>query len=185
MILRRHERYRRIAVRQREERDLWPFESFLDDERPAGVADLAVHHQIVHGPARFLGGNRDDDAFAAGQAVSLQCDRAAQFVDRGVRVLGGLRDAVARGGDAGERHQVFGERLAGFEPRRVAGRAEDGEPFGGERVGEAALERRLGADDRQVHVLAPGQVHEPVHIGRRQSGGRGHPRRSRRCRVHR
>ena len=48
------------------------------DERAAGVAGFAFDHQGVDGGERLFARVRDDDAFAAGEAVGFQHDIAGQ-----------------------------------------------------------------------------------------------------------
>ena len=55
------------------------------------------------------------------------------------------------------RHEGLCEGLAGFEPRRGGGRAEEQTPVSREAVGDADAERQFGADDRQIDLLALGQ----------------------------
>ena len=62
-----------------------------------------------------------------------------------------------RGRHAGGRHHVLGEGLRALEPGGLARRPEAGDARGGDGVGDAGDERRLGADDHQVGAEIDGQ----------------------------
>ncbi len=169
MILRGHQRDGGIAVRDGEEGDLRALEPLLDDQRPAGVAHLALEHQLADGAAGLFARAGNNHALAAGEAVGLERDLPAKLVYGFVSLLRRFGDAVASRRHAGQRHQVLGKRLARFEARRVSGGAEEHETFGGERVGQATFEGRFGSDHRERDVLAARELHEAVDVG----GGHG------------
>ncbi len=62
-------------------------------------------------------------------------------------------------------HEVFREGLAGFEPGRGPRRTDDQPSGGRERIGNADAERKLGADDGEINLLAGNQLEEVVGTG--------------------
>ena len=86
VVLRGGKRDRGFAVAQREEADLAACEKFLDHDFSAGRTERAVEH---HGDGRlgFIKRFGDDNAFAGGQAISLDHDRRALRAHIGQRIV--------------------------------------------------------------------------------------------------
>src|SRR6266542_5433729 len=131
-ILCRGECDRAVAVGQREQRDLLPFQELLDhDLVPERSGGPQARVELVLRPA-------DEDALARGEAVGLDDAR-------------GPRDREPpRGRDARGLEHLLGEALRALETRCRAGRPEDGEPAVAQRVGEPGHQRRLGPDHYEV-----------------------------------
>ena len=184
VVLRGGEKGDAFAVDEGEERGLFAFEEGLDEERGAGRAELVV---VEDGADRGFGlGARlgDDNALAGREAVGLDDDGNREAVERGER---GGRLSVGfgvGGGHAGRRHDFLGEGLAALHFRRSLTRTENGDAEGGEPVGNAEAEGRLGADDDEIR---PGELaprHEVVDVLRPDGhvGGQGgRPRVARRA----
>jgi hypothetical protein len=131
-VLRRRQRQRVDSVAEGEERDLFALEQLLHDDRLAEDAGAGERvRDLVLRPA-------DEDALAGRQPVRLHDAR---------RLCLGQRAGRRHSGCV---HDVLGERLRAFDPRRGGTGAEDGDPRMAEVIGEAGDQRRLRADDDEV-----------------------------------
>ena len=135
------------AVGDREEGDLGAVEELLDDHPLAGGR---VGERLVP----VLG---DHDALAGGEPVVLHDVRRAERVERLRGLLGARADPGHRGRHVGGGHHLLGERLGALEPGRLGGRAEAGDPGRAHGVGDPGDQRRLRADDDEVHAEVAGQ----------------------------
>ena len=149
VVARRRERQRGLAVADRQQRQLVAVEELLDHD--GRVAEPALdEHRLQRLPRlRLVGG--DHDALAGGQPVGLDHRRVAG--DRGhARRRPTSTTAYAAGRHARGGHHLLGERLRALQPRGRGARAEAGDARRA-RVGEPVDQRRLGADDDEVHAV--------------------------------
>ena len=87
----------------------------------------------------------------------------------------GLREGLeVGGGDARAAHQVLGERLARLDLPGAAVGTEDVEARVPQRVAGAGLDRGLGAEHDQPHLLAFGEVDQADDVGRADGNVAGH-----------
>src|SRR4029453_15024807 len=73
---------------------------------------------------------------------------------------------VASGRNVVAREEILGECLGAFELRGDPARAEAAAAGSAETVDDAGNERRLGTDDGQRDVFAPGEFEQAVEVGR-------------------
>ena len=86
--------------------------------------------------------------------------------------LGGARvreAAVGGGGNARTRAEVLGEALRALELGGRLGRAEHLDPGGGQIVGEAGHQRRLGAHHHEADVVVAAEADDGGMVGRRRA----------------
>ena len=155
VVLRRAADRRRLPVGEREHADLRPGEALFEHHFRPGLPQTPAE-QAFRRRHRFVVTLREEDPLARRQPARLHHRPFAQLAG-GDGQPGGLRipdDRVPAGGDAVAGAEVLGERLGGFEERRVPARAEAGDPPFGEPVAEPGGERRFRADDDQVRPLA-------------------------------
>ena len=150
------------AAHEREQRALGAGEAFLYDHGGAGLAERAIEAG-AHGFFRRLLVLGHDDALARRQAIGLHHDRGLQRGQVAQRRLEVVEAAVARGGNAVGIHEALAERLASLKLGALGIGAEHGDAGLAQLVGHARDERRLGADDHELHVVL---LHERQHRGR-------------------
>ena len=80
-VLRGGERPRRLAVAEREQRDLLADQQLLDHDRAPGLAERPADEAGLDGGQRALAIGADGDALAGREAVGLDDARAAELVD--------------------------------------------------------------------------------------------------------
>ena len=103
----------------------------------------------------------DDHALAGRQPVGLDDDgRVFPIVQVANGVAGVLKGPVVGAGHVGAAEQVAAEDLAGLQLGRRLGRSEDFEPFRLEGVDNPGRQRRFRPDNRQAHVVLPGELHQ-------------------------
>src|SRR6185436_15284292 len=145
-VLDDRQRERSHTVAQCEDGDLLAFEELLDHDRVAeggGRDKGAVELRLIAA---------DEHAFARREAVGL--DHAGRSRNR---------ERVGRG-HARVTHDVLGERLRAFDPRRLTARAEDPDAGMPELVGNAGDEGRFRTDHDEVGIECSGEVKEPLAI---------------------
>jgi hypothetical protein len=143
-----------VAVAEGQERDLLAHEHLLHDDLAAGRAELGVDHDLLEGVDRVLHRAADDHALARGQAVGLDDDGRALFLDEGLGPREVVEHGEVRGGHAGLEHDRLGESLAALELGRIGARPEAGPVGVGHHVGDAQGERQLRAGHDQTDALA-------------------------------
>ena len=94
-------------VREGQDRDLRPFEVFLDHDPVAAFSELLVLHDLPDRAAGFLPGHRHGHALAERQAVRLDHRRDRCGLQVGQRVSGIGEHFIGRRRDAVFLHQVF------------------------------------------------------------------------------
>ena len=153
LVVLRHRQADRLApVADGEERRLHAGQILFDDDAAPGLAEPPVDHRLVHrplgrGPIR---GHRHP--LAGREAVRLDDHREPELGP--VHRAEGLARTAADP-EAGRRHRVpghelLGERLARFEPRRVPAGPEEAPAARLEQVPHPAGERQLRPDDGEV-----------------------------------
>lgn len=98
-----------------------------------------------------------DDALAGGETVVLHDVRGAERVERLVDLRRVGAHVRAGGGHAGAGHDVLGERLGALQLGGLAGRAEDGDAGGADRIGDTGDQGCLGSDDNEVGLQLLGE----------------------------
>ena len=147
------------ARHKREQRAFGAGEALLDDHGRAGLAERAVEAG-AHGLFRRLLVLGHDDALARRQAVGLHHNRGFQRGQVAQRFLEIVEAAVTRGGYTVGVHEALAERLTALELGALGVGAEHGDAGLAQLVGHARNERRLGADDHELHVVL---LHEREH----------------------
>ena len=150
-----------------------PVEPLLDDDR--GPAASNGRHDR-DSAASSAASSQTVDALAGREAVGLDDDAAPPRRARGVgqrrgRVVGANarpRAIATPAASATSRQNAFDA----LDPRRGRGRAEDGDPGGDERVGDAGRQRRLRPDDDELDRAVAGGRDD------RRAGRAGRRRRS-------
>ena len=163
MILRRDQRHDRVAVGQRQNRRLFADETLLNQHLRTGGAESAVEasgeefervrlvvgdkHPLTSGESIRL----DDDPLRAGSKLLLHILRGGGLGGEGGRL---------RGGNAVLEHEALGEILAAFELCGLPIRTEHAKPPFAEAIDDAVAERRLGADDGEIHRVFRREIGE-------------------------
>ncbi len=157
----RHRQYM-LAIDHHDEAGFFAFEELLDHHPCSRVAQFVVGEHHVYRDERFALVHRDYDALARREAIGLDDDRRAVFLD----VCLGCRDVAEgleeRGGDVVAHHETLGEILGGFELRGGLRRAEYPQSGGAERIHHTCRQRRFRPDHGHVDVFA---LHESDQIG--------------------
>ena len=127
MILRGAKRNRLGAVREHEDRNFRARQALFDDEPRARRAESPLEHRFAYGLLGLRPIARDDDPFAAGEAVGFDDDGKSEIaaghgVERG---LDRVTDAKPRGGNAVPRHELLREGLRALERGGRRGRTDD------------------------------------------------------------
>ena len=106
--------------------------------------------------------------FARGETVGFQHDGKSELAaaQHGNRLSRRVARLVARRRHVTALHELLGEHLARLETRGALRRAEQEIAFGGEHVGDAAAQRQLGSDDREIDLFAAGDRGDRVGVGR-------------------
>ena len=164
-VLRGGKRPRRLAVAEREQRDLVADQQLLDDDR---AARLAVAPRRRGRPRRRPCAERairaDGDALAGREPVGLDDARAAELVDGpacrlDVRARHGARRRHAR-----RLHQLLREGLRALHARGTGRRAEDGDASPSQRISEAEHERQLGSDHDEPDLEVVGKRYQAADV---------------------
>src|ERR1051326_8831442 len=117
---------------------------------------------------------REDAPLARREPVALHPRGIPHLLERGAGLVG----RAARDGLGGRNrvlpHELFREDLGAFELRGQAGGAEDREAALLELVDDAEGERKLGADDGEVHLQPLGEVGELDDVGHADVDAVGH-----------
>ena len=132
----------------------------------AGLAEALVDHHRCTCDFGVLeiGGNHD--ALARREAVGLQHDRKRKLAasqDRD-RLRGRVARSISRRRHVAALHEFLREHFARLEPRGALRRTEQQIAFGCEHVGDAAAERQLRADDREIDLFASGDLGDGMRI---------------------
>ena len=166
------------AIAKDDEACLFAKQALFNDDARARGAERAVAEHGVDSRVGLVQGHRDHDAFAGGQAVSLDHDRRATVINVdmgservGKRLVGGCRDAMAH-------HERLGEILGAFELCGGACRPENGQAAGTEGIDDPGGQRCLWPDDGQRDPLSLHEVSERRGITDRDVGGVRHQRRA-------
>ena len=166
----------RRAVREAEERKLFAFELFFDDEGVSGGEEFAAEGEGVVERVEVVA--EDFDALAAGEAVVLDDVMVAEAAERGFGLLeGGFGEAVGGSGvnalvDRVAGDVVFGEEVAGeafgaFDAGEGFCGAYGGDACGPEGIGYAGREGGFGADHGEGRVLLDGKGGDGGWVGER------------------
>ncbi|MNZ68661.1 hypothetical protein D3C78_869310 [compost metagenome] len=142
-----------LAVDHDDEAGFLAVEELLDHHAGARIAEGVAGQHVTHGGFGFFQGHGDDHALARGQAVGLDHDRRAFFLQVGQRRLDFGEVLVVGGRDLVTRQEVLGEGLGAFQLGRALGRAEAVQAAAAEQVDHADDQRCFRADDGQVDVL--------------------------------
>ena len=162
-----------LAVAHDDEAGFFALQKFFDDNARAAfvvrhaqrvVAGVGRQHE-VNRLVRFSQRQGHHHALAGGQAIGLDDDGRAFFVDIGVRgqrvregVVLGRRNAVAL-------HEGLGESLGTLQLRGGLGRAENPQTVGTEFVHDAGGQRLLGADHGQDDFFGLRPDAQGLHVG--------------------
>ena len=142
------------AVGEGEERELFAFELFFDDEGMACGEELVAEGEGFGARGEVVA--EDLDAFAAGEAVVLDDVIVAEAIEEGFDAVErgeALEDGVA--GDVVAIEERAREGLGGLDARERLRGADGGDAGGPECVGDTGGERSFGADDGECgRVLA-------------------------------
>ena len=128
-----------MPVSDGEQRQLFAFHEFFDQNFPACIAEDPIIQHCIDCPLRLRGALRDNDAFAGGETRSLYHHGRRKFSEGGfglpgVAVLGG-----PSGGNAGATHQILGEALRSLDARCLARGAKDWKPARLEKIDDPAF----------------------------------------------
>ena len=167
VVLAGGERQHVHAVAHDDEARFLALQEFLDHHALARGAELLLPEHRVDRRVRLLARRGDDHALAGGEAIGLDDDRRALFVDVRLRLTGGGESRVAGRRDAVAEHERLGEILRRLELRGGLPRPEDAQARLDERVDHAIGERRLGPDHGEVDALL---LREGEQIGDRRDG---------------
>ena len=109
---------------------------------------------------------RDDDALARGETVRLDDDGKAELAgrDHGVERWRRRTDAIARRRNAVARHEVLRERPCCTRAARRRATDRRCAARGVKAIDDAAIERQLGTDDREIDALALGEREQRIGI---------------------
>ena len=143
----------RIAIGEGQDGNLGPGEHFFDQQRVAGVTELAVHHDAGDGLFRLGQRAANHDAFSCRQ--SRRFDHAGFVFGADVfqRILRDREHSSIGGGDICRTHQLFGEGFVGLELSAVCSRSEDQSCFAGEGIVNAIGQRDFGSNHNQLNVV--------------------------------
>ncbi len=84
MVLCRHHRHDRDAIRKRQQRRLFTNQTLFQHHLVAGIAMDLLQHDFVNGCQRFDRGFRHDHAFARRQAIRLDYNAGSLFLNIGL-----------------------------------------------------------------------------------------------------
>ncbi len=156
-----------LTVGEDDEAGFLALEKLLDDHARARLTHRLVDQHMVDCGVGFVGGHRDDNAFAGGQAVGFDHDRRALALDVGVG-LGRIGERLEpRGRDVVALEELLGEILGAFELRGGLRRPEDTHSARLEQIDDAGSQRRFGSDHGQIDLLTCGKSGERARIGDR------------------
>ena len=164
VVPRRREAGHGAAVRDGEQRHLGTGHALLHHHHPSGVAEAAGHEAGLERLAGLGLARRHDHPLAGGQAVGLDRHGQAQLRHGGHAGVDAGHGDGPRGGDAGGRHDLLGERLAALEPGGGGSGPEGPDARGAHRVAHPGHQRRLGPDHDEVHPEGARQGHDPAGV---------------------
>ncbi len=157
MVLRGGERHVGLTVTEHVIAHLFTDQALFDEHLVTGSPELPATHHPIDGVAGLVGVRCHDHAFAGGEAIGFDHERARALADICVCGVGVGEHAERCGGDAVARHTLLAEHLGAFETRRVGPRPERGDPRRFQAVDQAAHQRRLGSDHDQGDLELLGQ----------------------------
>ena len=154
-----------LAIDESQEACFFADHTFFNDDAAARSTEDVVFHHGVDGFDGFCFRLGDDDALAGSQAIGLDDDRCALFLNIG---LGGF--AIGKGGVSCRRdvvflHEVLGKDFGPFHLGCGLVRAKDSQAFGLGQVGNAFGQGDFRADDEHVDAFVFGIVRDGVQIG--------------------
>lgn len=155
-----------VAVDHDDEAGFLAVEKLFDhDTRTCFTEGVASQH-VTHGGFGFFQRHGDDYALARSQAVGLDHNRRALFLQVGQRWLDLGEILVVGGRDLVTRQEILGEGLGAFQLGRALGWAEAVQAAAAEQVDHTDNQRCFRADDGQVDVFLGevGQLLQGAHV---------------------
>src|SRR3990167_1165172 len=146
-------RHHVLAVDHDDKACFFAVEELFDHYTRTGVAEGIAREHIAHGVFGFLQGHGDDHALACGQAVGLDHDRRADFLQVGQGRLDFGEVLVVGCWDVLACEEILGKGLGAFQLRSGGGGAEDIQLARTEQINHAFNQRRFRANDGQLHIL--------------------------------
>ena len=153
-----------FAVAKGEERGFFADHIVFDYNFAARPAECALFQHFSGGGERFGLVVADERALTGRQAACFDDNRSTLCADIGTGCVGIGERAMPGGGHADAFHKLFGKGLAAFDLRRSFGGAKYLQSARLEAVDDAAGERVVRTDDRQVDALVFGKLYEAVYL---------------------
>src|SRR3990167_9067988 len=142
-----------LAVDHDDKGGFFTAQKLFNDHARTRVTESVASEHVAYGVFGFGQGHGDDHAFARSQAVSLDHDRRADFLQVGQGRLDFGEVLVVGRWDVLACQEILGKGLGAFQLRSGGGGAEDIQLARTEQINHAFNQRRFRADDGQLHVL--------------------------------
>ena len=126
----------------------------FDHDRSPGRSETAAEHEVDR-PFGFSPSIGDHDTFAGREPVGLDHDGKRNRSEMPLGGVGLVEPPVTRRGNGAIAGQFLGEPLRALQLRGSPGGAEDRDPGGVQRIGDAGHERRLRTHHDEIDAVAP------------------------------